>query len=230
MARPRVLDFLQVYPFWIVDLSWSAFGGMAFTPLLGFQSCSSPEITIELQEVNEGNWFYAQHHIRKASVSEMTLGRGVQFYDSDFYKWAIKAIQGQGVVKRDLMLVHYFAISPVTIAEQMAEYPVTAINATFMAGIQGVMMAKIFKASPFGGAQVATAQGRGAVSQVISQATGYGPPVDHAPRFPAKAWILRRCLPTRWKAASDFDAMSGDVSIAELAVQPHRIEELSVAT
>lgn len=227
MARPRILDHLQVYPFWIVDLSWSAFGGMAFTPLLGFQGCPSPEITLELQEVNEGNWFYPQHHIRKATVGEMVLTRGVQFYDSDFYKWVIKALQGQGVVKRDLMLVHYFAISPVTIAEQARNGGVAGtLNVLGLAGIQGAMMAKIFKASPVGGAQILGAQGAG----MALQATGFAPPVDHAPRFPAKAWILRKCLPTRWKAGGDFDAMSGDISIAELGLQPHRIEEVSVAT
>lgn len=199
---------------------------MAFTPLLGFQGCPSPEITLELQEVNEGNWYYPQHHIRKATVGEMVLTRGVQFYDSDFYKWVIKALQGQGVVKRDLMLVHYFAISPVTLAEQARSGAAGALNLLGMTGVQGAMMAKIFKAAPTGGAQVFGAQGLGSAVA----AAGFAPPVDHAPRFPAKAWILRKCLPTRWKAGGDFDAMSGDISIAELGLQPHRIEEVSVAT
>lgn len=40
---------------------------------------------------------------------------------------------------------------------------------------------------------------------------------------PAKAWLLADCYPIRFKAGSDFDAMSGDVSIQELEIDPLEI-------
>ena len=231
MPRLRVLDHLQVFPFWVVDLSWSPFAGVAFTPLLGFQSCTSPEITLELGEVQEGNWPYPHHYIKKATISEITLTRGIQFYDSDFYRWVQRAIEGRGMIKRDLMLVHYFNISAVTLGTQIQESPKLLGSLGIMAGMQAAMMTKILMEAPVGGAQVFAAQTGGIQNTATGNLMGsYAPPVDHAPRFPAKAWILRKCLPTRWKGASDFDAMSSDISIAELGIQPNRIEELAVAT
>ena len=48
------------------------------------------------------------------------------------------------------------------------------------------------------------------------------------PFLPGKAWLLWDCLPTRYKAASDFDASGSEVSIAELEVQPHAITEMTL--
>lgn len=45
---------------------------------------------------------------------------------------------------------------------------------------------------------------------------------------PGKAWILWSCIPTRYRSGSGFDGMSGDVSIAELEVQPESMVELSL--
>lgn len=232
MPRIRIFDHLQVFPFWIVDLSATLFTGSAFTPIFGFQNCTAPEITVEMAEVREGNWFYAHHHIKSATVSSMTLSRGVQFFDSDFYKWAMKAIQGQGVVKRDLMLIHYFSISPVSLAAQIADEGAGAlIGALPAAGVGGAMMAKIVKAMPPGALPsfLATQIGGAAVATAQQFTSGMNSPVEFAPRFPAKAWRLKGCVPARWKAAGDFDAGAGDVSVAELEIQPHKIEELSLA-
>ncbi len=43
-----------------------------------------------------------------------------------------------------------------------------------------------------------------------------------------KGWILHSCIPTRYKAGSDFDATDGGVSIQELDVQPKRFTEFSL--
>jgi phage tail-like protein len=42
---------------------------------------------------------------------------------------------------------------------------------------------------------------------------------------PGRAWLLWDCIPTRYKAGSDLDATSGEVSIMELDVQPHAVTE-----
>ena len=47
--------------------------------------------------------------------------------------------------------------------------------------------------------------------------------------MPARAFLLKDCIPTRYKMGSDFDATSGQVSIAELEIHPHYIEEIALA-
>ena len=43
-----------------------------------------------------------------------------------------------------------------------------------------------------------------------------------------KGFYLWNCIPTRYKAGSDLDASSGDVSIAELDIQPSYFTEFSL--
>ncbi len=47
-------------------------------------------------------------------------------------------------------------------------------------------------------------------------------------RVNGRGWLLWDCIPTRYKAGSDMDATSGDVSIMELDVQPRMVTEFSL--
>jgi hypothetical protein len=51
-----------------------------------------------------------------------------------------------------------------------------------------------------------------------------------ATRIPGRAWFMAGCLPSRYKAGGDFDAMASDVSVQELEVQPEYVHELTIAT
>jgi phage tail-like protein len=66
--------------------------------------------------------------------------------------------------------------------------------------------------------------GTGTASQILNT---FVPINDLFARTPARAWLLRDCLPVRYKAGTDFDALSVDVSIAELTVRPYQIDEFS---
>jgi hypothetical protein len=55
-------------------------------------------------------------------------------------------------------------------------------------------------------------------------------PFEFIERVPAKAWFLHECVPTRFKSGGDFDARSGEISIAELDLIPEMIEEISLAS
>jgi phage tail-like protein len=46
--------------------------------------------------------------------------------------------------------------------------------------------------------------------------------------LPGRAWLLWDCIPTRYKAGSDLDAASGEVSIMELDLQPHAVTEFAL--
>lgn len=45
---------------------------------------------------------------------------------------------------------------------------------------------------------------------------------------PGRAWLLWGCIPMRYKPGSDFDAMSSEVSIMELDIQPWAITEFAL--
>lgn len=47
-------------------------------------------------------------------------------------------------------------------------------------------------------------------------------------KVPGKAWLLHQCRPAGYKAASDFDGMSQEVSIAQLELAYEEFEEFSL--
>jgi phage tail-like protein len=51
---------------------------------------------------------------------------------------------------------------------------------------------------------------------------------DLISRVPGRSWMLNDCIPTHYKAATDFDPLSADISIMELTLQPQSIEEFSL--
>jgi len=105
---------LQVYPFWVFDASGFA-GNPLFTifdPTFGFSAVTSPEVNIELREVQPGNWEYKRRAVKCADVSPITMSRGARFYDSDFWIWANNAVRGMQPLRRNLVLVHFMGYRP----------------------------------------------------------------------------------------------------------------------
>jgi phage tail-like protein len=179
---------MQSYPFWVFDASGIA-GNVLFSifdPVLGFSSTSAPEINAELRQVKPGNWEYPRQVFKAASVSPITMARGTQFFDSDFYNWITNTIRGKQPVRRNLVIVHYLTFRPLRSA----------------LGVNGG-------------------------SSGIGPELGVTSPIE---RVPGRAWVCYDCLPTRYKAGTDFDAKSSDVSIQELEVQPEHIIELTIST
>lgn len=182
MARLRLFDKMQAYPFWVFDAS-GAEGNVLFSvfdPVLGFSSATSPEINLEPRQIKPGNWEYSRQVVKSANVSPVTFARGARFYVSDFYNWITNSIRGVQPVRRNLVIVHFLGF------------------------------------------------------RILRQAAGdIGPEIgvtSLVERVPGRAWILYDCIPTRYKAGSDFDASSSEVAIQELEVQPEHIVELTVAT
>lgn len=115
MARERALfDMMQSYPFWVFDASGFA-GNILFSvfdPVLGFAAAGAPEMNVELQEIQPGNWEFKRRAVKTASVGSITLRRGARFYDSDFYNWITAAIRGNQPVRRTLVLVQFLGWRP----------------------------------------------------------------------------------------------------------------------
>lgn len=112
MARPRLDDLMQVYPFWVFDAG--VLGGNILFPVLdpavAFSSATTPEIEVEQREIRQGNWEYARRYVKGASVAPITLSTGVRFWNSDMYNWIQAAIAGKDPVRRSLCMIHFLGL------------------------------------------------------------------------------------------------------------------------
>lgn len=232
VPRFRIFDQLQSHPFWIIDLSlpWKE-GWQVLMPILGFSTATAPEITLNTQEIKQGNAYFPHHVVTGATVAPITLTRGVSmFYGGrDFYRWMSNALIGRKTPRRDLMMIHYSTLS----LEGMAKGIENRTSGTALADQLLSMLAT------FGGSAAIAAQmtqresavlaaGGGATTAVGRAAQLIGMPTHEIVRIPARTWLLRKCLPIRWKAGTDFDATAATVSIAELEIQPQEVVERSV--
>lgn len=52
--------------------------------------------------------------------------------------------------------------------------------------------------------------------------------LEFVARLPGRAWLLKNCRPSRYRPGSDFDAMSQEISIAELTLSIEEMEEYSL--
>lgn len=189
MARHRLIDVMQSYPFWIFDASGTS-NGSAFTvfdPLLGFASVTAPEISVDVQEIRPGNWPYAHNVVKTASTGAISMSRGARFNDSDFYNWVSRAVRGIAPIRRNLVLVHFLGFRPIREVQKLA-------------GLRG--------------SHVGPEMGQTSLVE----------------RVPGRAWFLADCIPTRYKAGSDFDATSPATSLTELEVKPEYVMEMTIGT
>lgn len=193
MARNRIADFMQNHRFWIMDVVPSAtFPFLVLgAPLLGFQSITAPEYTADVDEIKQLNSMYKRSAYSGGGVSPITLTRGVLGYDDTMWQWMLRAIRGNDMTNRNLLLIHFTSIS---LKETVANVASGLLNSVTPADELP------------GGAW-----------------EGYA-------FLPGKAFLLWDCVPTRYKAGSDFDALGGGVSIAELELQPWAVTEFSLLT
>jgi len=74
---------------------------------IGFQSISMPEVSVEYQDITEGNWPYPHKvPLTKASTGDVTITQAVVPTSSDFYVWIFQTLWGRGAPRRHLSIVH----------------------------------------------------------------------------------------------------------------------------
>lgn len=241
MARSSLTDYLQNYPFWLMDIApIEPLAVPLFTPLLGFSAVTAPEINVEIQDITEANWFFKRKVVKGGDVSNMTLTRASKWYDSDFYKWVLAALAGNtggrgalnalalggATPRRDMLLVHFMSRSPLPAGAASA-----AVAGGGLLALQGVSTAM----AAGGARSLGTAAAIGGAAALAGSltASALGSPLgpfEVAPRVPAKAWVLYGCVPARYKAAGDFDASDGGISLQELEIAVESWDELSLGT
>ena len=237
MSRSAFSDVLQVFPFWLFDIApIEGISMPIFSPLAGFSSVTAPGLSFEMHDITEGNWHFRRKVIKKVDVDTITAARGVTFFDSDFWRWAVASVTGNPegfqirltgagrslsiggpTPRRNLLLIQFFARNPLS----------GAPGAALAAASAGLITSQLIESGSVG-ASIA-----GGLTAGISAATigaGSFGPFEFTPRLPAKAWLLHDCIPTRFKTGSDFDASSGDVSIAEIEFAPEMFEEISLSS
>jgi phage tail-like protein len=181
-SRSRIADYLQSYRFWLVDMvPSSTFPFFVLgSPVMGFQSITMPEVTLEVDEVKQINSMYKRYTYSGGSVGSMTLTRGARAYDDTFMLWVERAMRGNDMTPRNLLLIQYTNIS---------------INNDIGATVDMPVAIEAWEVAQF---------------------------------IPGRAWLLWDCIPTRYKAGTDLDAMTGDVSIMEIDLQPHAFTEFAL--
>ena len=239
--RLSLQDHLQVHPFWLMDVALMSSGGVPIlTPLFGFSTITAPEVTVELQEVSEGNWFWKSKVLKKkADVGNITLTRGATFHDVDFYSWIVNALAGNNLLqspsavvaqrlfgrnggfypRRDLLLLNFFAHNPIGTLTGAA---VGAVASLFGGDFNSIASQGFPGLSTIPGAD-----------QLFADASPYFPslgPLDTISNVsrlvPARAFVLHGCVPVRYKTGTDFDASSGQVSIMELELAVESMEQV----
>jgi phage tail-like protein len=237
MARNPISDYLQVYSFWLMDLGpIDTVALPILTPLFGFSSITAPEMVMETQDIPEGNWYFDRKVLKRGSISNVTLSQGVTFFNSDFYRWMIAGVTGDTAAvnsssfipflqiggptyRRNLLLIQYFAHTTFGaqggISAVVAQSTLTAGIAASAAGLEGASTAGLVVSGAIAGGAAALG------------ALNVGP-FEFAARVPARAWILKGCIPVRYRPSSDFDALSGTVSVAELELAMEMFEEVAL--
>lgn len=240
MARDPISDYLQVFPFWLMDLGpIDTVALPILTPLFGFNTISAPEMTMETQDIPEGNWYFDRKVIKRGSISNVTLTQGVTFFNSDFYRWMVAGVTGDSAAvnsssfipflqvggptyRRNLLLIQYFAHTNFpgsSLAATIQQSILTAGIASGAAGLSGASLAGTITAG-------AVAGGLQAAGSILG-AHNIGP-FEFAARVPARAWVLKGCIPVRYRPSGDFDALSGAVSLAELELALEMFEEVAL--
>jgi phage tail-like protein len=237
VARGYLSDYLQVFPFWLADIGpLNTFSLPVLTPVFGFSQITSPEITVEIEQFKEGNWMFDRKVVKSASMTPMTLSRGVTLFESDFSNWMKAALYGDtqqfsSVVpllnvggptyRRTLMLIHFFQRTVSDPPKGGDDNNATVAGDAERAALLGlgVSASDVVAGLTLGGLLFGLTRGLNSL---------LGTPFEFAARIPARAYILYGCIPSRYKAGSDFDATAGDISIQELELQVEMMEQISL--
>lgn len=238
MARQRLSDVLQSHLFWAFDASDA--GVPIFNPLFGFSRISAPEISAEIETFKDGTFLYNRSIIKGGSVSPVTFERASSMFDSDFYDWIMFTLNGNkgiddggllGRAAEKLGSTTTRLLGGVSPRRSILVVQFTNINIANLVtgqigGDNAVAAGIVAGFAAIAGGAIGGATG---VLGVAAAAFGVGP-FQFATRVPAKAWLLRNCIPVRYRSGSDFDASNAQVSLQELEVQPEQIDEFSLGT
>ena len=208
MARNRQRDFFRNHQFHLIDMpaSFDLGEGSPFvlSPVFGFNSITAPSIQVETFTVKPGNQPFPVHIPKSATVDNITLSRGAFIGDDEFYRWIQKAVYNRGSFYRNLLLIQ--------------------IHQPYLGDDRSA--ARIGEVLTYGGAALSALAAGGIAGDVGAAALGGAVAAAGGPVIAVRGWLLHHCMPIRYKAASDFDATSADVSLQELEFEIEWLEQM----
>jgi phage tail-like protein len=75
--------------------------------LVGFQTLTMPEVSVEMRDVIEGNWPHPRRvPLTRMTTGDVTLAQAVFPNSSDFYVWIFQCLYGRGAPKRSFGIDH----------------------------------------------------------------------------------------------------------------------------
>lgn len=154
-----------------------------------------------------------------ASQVQAGIAAGLQFANQTLQTVLNKVgYRGSMSPRREFLLIHFFTHNPYFSADAAASL-----------GSQ-IATQLINGASP-GAIAGTAAQGFFGAVEGLGGYFGYAPgpgPFEAVARFPARAFLLHGCVPTRYKTGSDFDATSGAISLMELEMAVEHVEQINL--
>lgn len=118
MARSVANDYLQVHRFHLLDIPDSVLGALAGDVFLtsipswaGFSSVSIPEVSIEHEEVREGNLEHPFKFVKGVGFGNVVMRKGMTWYDSDFWTWVVKAVAGFYPPRKNFLLMQFAPVA-----------------------------------------------------------------------------------------------------------------------
>jgi phage tail-like protein len=96
MARTVAEDHFQSYRFRVFEVDGNAAAVFAGeTPVAGFTTVTTPEVTVEMAEHRTGSEKYTRKYPGPPTYGEGTMTRGLLKGDNTFYNWLQKYLTGQ---------------------------------------------------------------------------------------------------------------------------------------
>jgi phage tail-like protein len=106
MARAASTDPYLNYRFHVLDPA-----GGNLDPVAGFQSVSTPDISVDPAEYREGVYRWTQKYPGVQTVGELSLMKGTFKRESDFFDWVLRVINGGVAEYRTDLMVQEFHIT-----------------------------------------------------------------------------------------------------------------------
>ena len=102
-SRSQSTDFFSMNKFWVTDtkgiLNLSA-------PAAGFNTCSSPEMTIGVVEYQEGIEAYRRKYPGEPTFAPITMTKGLVKTDTTFFQWVLSTAENQPY-RTDITIYHF---------------------------------------------------------------------------------------------------------------------------
>jgi|HubBroStandDraft_6_1064221.scaffolds.fasta_scaffold1019509_2 phage tail-like protein len=76
------------------------------SPAAGFNTCTSPELTLGIAEYQEGIEAYRRKYPGEPTVTPVTLTKGIVKTDTTFYQWVLAGAENQPY-RTNLIIRHY---------------------------------------------------------------------------------------------------------------------------